>query len=67
MAPPPRQPRPSRTAAGRLRTLAAKANRWRQTRWFRFAGFAAGALLVVLAVAAALRQDPDAVRKAIDA
>lgn len=67
MAPPPRQPRPSRTAAGRLRTLAAKANRWRQTRWFRFAGFAAGALLVVLAIAAALQQDPDAVRKAIDA
>lgn len=52
---------------GRLRTLAAKANRWRQTRWFRLAGFGAGALLVLLAVAAALQQDPDAVRKAINA
>ncbi|MFI4915527.1 MAG: hypothetical protein ACIAS6_03335 [Phycisphaerales bacterium JB060] len=50
-----------------MRTLAAKANHWRQTRWFRIAGFVAGAALVGLAVAAALRQDPQAIRRAVDA
>jgi hypothetical protein len=56
-----------RSNAGRMRTLATKANRWRQTRWFRIGGFVAGALLVFLAIAAALRQDPDAMRRSIDA
>ena len=68
MAPPPRikrKPHQRRTSTGKLRTLAAKANRWRQTRWFRFAGFAAGALLVFLAIAAALKQDPEALRKSM--
>ncbi len=58
---------PRRSNAGRMRTLAAKANHSRQTRWFRIGGFIAGALLVVLAIAAALRQDPDAVRRSFDA
>ncbi|MEQ8316741.1 MAG: hypothetical protein RIE77_12780 [Phycisphaerales bacterium] len=59
--------RGQRSAAGRMRTLAAKANRWRQTRWFRIAGFVAGAALVVLAVVAALRQDPQAMHRSIEA
>lgn len=59
--------REPRSAAGRMRTLAAKANRWRQTRWFRIAGFVAGAALVVLAVVAALRQDPQAMHRSIEA
>jgi len=50
-----------------MRTLAAKANRWRQTKWFRLGGFVAGALLVFLAIVAALNQDPDAMRRSIDA
>jgi hypothetical protein len=56
-----------RGAAGRVRMLAAKANHWRQTRWFRLAGFVLGAALVVLAVAAALQQDPQALRRSIEA
>lgn len=56
-----------RPVAGRVRALAGRANRWRQTRWFRVAGFVAGSSLVVLAVAAALRQDPNALRHAFNA
>ncbi|MEQ9096510.1 MAG: hypothetical protein RIE32_09630 [Phycisphaerales bacterium] len=56
-----------RSAAGRMRTLATKANRWRQTRWFRIAGFVAGAALVVLAIIAALRQDPQAMHRSVQA
>lgn len=66
MTPVPRQRKPRRSNAGRVRTLAAKANRWRQTRWFRLFGFVAGTLLVCLAIAAALNQDPDAMRRSID-
>jgi hypothetical protein len=66
MTPAPRA-RTRRSAAGRLRALASKSNHWRQTRWFRLAGFALGAALVVLAVAAALRQDPDAMRRSLHA
>ena len=56
-----------RSKAGRVRTMAAKANHWRRTRWFRIAGFVLGAALVVLAVAAALRQDPQAMHRSISA
>lgn len=56
-----------RSTAGRMRTLATKANHWRQTRWVRLGGFAIGAALVVLAVAAALRQDPDAMARSLRA
>lgn len=56
-----------RPIAGRVRALAGRANRWRQTRGFRIAGFILGAVLVVLAVTAALRQDPNAMRHAMDA
>lgn len=66
MIPRPGQ-RAARTNAGRMRTLATKANHWRRTRWFRIAGFAAGAALVGLAIAAALRQDPQAIGRAVDA
>lgn len=45
----------------------ARANRWRQRRWVRAGGFLAGFALVVLAVAAALRQDPGALRQAMGA
>ncbi len=59
--------REPRTAAGRIRTLATKANRWRQTRWFRLAGFIAGTALVVLAIVAALSQDPQAMQRSLEA
>lgn len=67
MTPESRQRKPRRSNAGRMRTLATKANRWRQTKWFRLSGFVAGALLVLLAIAAALRQDPYAMQRSIDA
>ena len=62
-----RQGGPHRSGVGRLRALLTTANRWRQTRWFRIGGFVAGAILVVLAVAAALKQDPEAIRRSLHA
>ncbi|NRA58799.1 MAG: hypothetical protein HRU13_11860 [Phycisphaerales bacterium] len=56
-----------RSGAGRLRVLLTTANRWRQTRWFRIGGFVVGAALVVLAIAAALKQDPEAMRRSLQA
>ncbi len=62
-----RQGGPHRSGVGRLRALLTTANRWRQTRWFRIVGFVAGAALVVLAIAAALKQDPEAIRRSVRA
>ena len=67
MTPAKRQGGPGRSGVRHLRVLASHANRWRQTRWFRLAGFIAGALLIVLAITAALKQDPESIRRALQA
>jgi len=67
MTPSKRQGGPSRSGVRHLRAVASHANHWRQTRWFRLTGFIAGTLLIVLAITAALRQDPESIRRALHA